>query len=95
MQNEGFKELIIKLGVDPNDKAVIDTIIQGSQSMIQSLRQQLKIPASDDVQTNNLSQVESEKEILQKELIERKYEVLALRIKVTKLNRKLILTFVL
>jgi len=95
LQNEGFKELIIKLGVDPNDKAVIDTIIQGSQSMIQSLRQQLKIPASDDVQTNNLSQVESEKEILQKELIERKYEVLALRIKVTKLNRKLILTFVL
>ena len=45
-QNKFFNELIFKMGVDHNDKVVIDAIIQSSQPKIQSFRQQLKIPTS-------------------------------------------------
>lgn len=69
MQNEGFKELIIKLGVYPNDKFTLETIIQGSQYEIQSFKKQLKIPATEHVQTKKLAWVENEKEFLAKELI--------------------------
>lgn len=30
LQNESFKELSVKLGVNPNDKAVLDAVIQSS-----------------------------------------------------------------
>lgn len=72
LQNEGYKEFIINLGVDPSDKAAIDVIIEGSQSEIQPLRSKLKMPTIEHVQTKELAQVENEKEIFAKELIERK-----------------------
>lgn len=55
LHNWGFKELVVKLGVDPNDKATIDAIIQGSHSEIQSLRHQLKMHASEHVQKKELA----------------------------------------
>lgn len=38
LQNEGFKELIIKLGVNPEDREEIKALIQGTKVEVQSLK---------------------------------------------------------
>lgn len=57
------RSFLLNLAVVPNDKAAIDSIIQGSKYEIQSLRQYLKLYASEHVQTKELAQVESEKKL--------------------------------
>jgi len=49
--NEYYKELIIKLGVNPEEKTIVESIIQGSQFEIQELRQKLKMLAYEHVQS--------------------------------------------
>lgn len=38
MQKDNFKELIMKLGVNPEDKVVLETLIEGSHTEIQELK---------------------------------------------------------
>ena len=71
--------MIVKLRVNPEDKANVETIIQSSQVEIQDLRHKLKIPASEHMQSRELAQGEGEKEILAKDLIDKNNEVVALK----------------
>lgn len=58
MQNEGFKDLIIKLGVDLGDREEIKTLIQSREFEIQSLRQKLKMSTIEHVQTTKQAVIE-------------------------------------
>lgn len=78
MQNKSFKQLIMKESVNPEDKIAFKSLLQSSQTKIQELRHKIKMSGSDRVQSKELSQVEKQKEILAKELIERNNEIVSL-----------------
>ena len=79
MKNERFKELIVKLGVNPEDKITSEALLQRSQVEIHELRHRVKMLVIEHAQSKELAQVEEEKEILAKELIERNNEIVALK----------------
>lgn len=54
MQNESFKELIMKLGVNPKDKNYFEALLQISKIKIHELRHKLKMLGSDHVQSKEL-----------------------------------------
>ena len=79
MQNASYKELIVKMGVDPVDITTIESLIKISQKEIQELRRKLKMPSSEHVQTQEISLVEAEKEILSQYIINRNNEIILVK----------------
>lgn len=55
MQNESLKELIMKLGVNLEDKVAFEALLQSSKAKIQDLRQKLKMSASEHVKSKELA----------------------------------------
>ena len=45
-QNEELKKIIMKIGVDPNDKAAIQKLMKSAEAEISSLRKKLKLLAT-------------------------------------------------
>jgi len=86
LQNEGFKELIVKIGVDPNDREAIKALMQSTKSKMQ-LRKKLKLPMRKHVKTTKFDFVKKEKEQLMILLTKRNKEIISLKEKVQDLDQ--------
>lgn len=49
MQNESFKKIVMKLGVNHEDKSYFEALLQISQTEIKESRHKLKMPSSEHV----------------------------------------------
>jgi len=78
LHKESYKEMIIKLGIDLEDKLMVATILKSTQQENQEVRRKLKMLGGEHIQTEELTQVELEKEALMKELADCKDKVLTL-----------------
>lgn len=58
MKNENFKELLVKLGLNPEGKVSLETLVHSSQAEIQELGHKMKMPASENVFPKELAQEE-------------------------------------
>ena len=63
-QNEELKKIIMKIGVDPNDKAAVQKLMKNAKAEISSLRKKLKFPATEHSLATKVAEVEKEKEEL-------------------------------
>lgn len=53
-QYEEYKKVIIKLGVNPEDKTIIKALFESKEYEVQSLRRKLKLSIAEHVQTLEL-----------------------------------------
>lgn len=63
-QNKELKKLIVKLGVNMEDKFVVQKLLQRAESEIQVLRKKLKLPTIEHVMAPDVAHVEKEKELI-------------------------------
>ena len=63
-RNEELKKIIVKIGVDPNDRSVVQKLLQSAESKISMLKKKLKLPIGELSIATEVVEVESEKEIL-------------------------------
>ena len=64
IQNEGLKKIIVKIGVDPNDKSVVQKLLQSVESKINVLKKTLKLPTGENSMASEVAEVGNEKESL-------------------------------
>jgi hypothetical protein len=67
---EELEKWIIELGVSPKDKAFVQALIKSKDKEIQVLKQKLKIPGIDHVQTPELQAIQAEKDHLVMKMVE-------------------------
>ena len=63
-QNEELKKIIMKIGVDPNDKSAMQKLMKSVEAEISSLRKKLKLPATEHSLAAEVAEVEDKKEAL-------------------------------
>lgn len=78
-QNEELKKLIVKIGVNPEDKIAVQKLLQGAETEIQVLRKKLKLPSIEHPMATEVAEVEKEKETLIQEILQRNEEVTKLK----------------
>ena len=44
IQNEELKKIIVKIGVDPNERSAVQKLLQSTESEISALKKKLKLP---------------------------------------------------
>ena len=74
-QNEELKKIIMKIGVDPNDKAAIQKLMKSAEVEISSLRKKLKLLATEHSMAVEVAEVEKEKEELRLQLLRKDEEL--------------------
>ena len=75
VQNEELKKIIMKIGVDPNDKAAVQKLMKSAEIEISTLRRKLKLPAAEHSMAAEVAEVEKEKEELRQQLLKKDEEL--------------------
>ena len=70
-QNEELEKIIVNIGVDPNDRSVVQKLLQSAESDISVLKKNLKLPTGEHSMEAEVAEVESEKERFLQQLLQK------------------------
>ena len=71
--------MIVKIGVNPNDKSVVQKLLQSDESEINVLKKKLKLPTGEHSMAAEVAEVENEKENLLQQLLQKEEEISKLK----------------
>ena len=69
----------MNIGVDPNDRSVVQKLLQSAESKIFVLKKNLKLPTGEHSMVEEVAEVESEKESLLQQLLQKEEEISKLK----------------
>ena len=88
-QNEELKKIIVKIRVDPKDRSTMQKLLQSAESKIFLLKKKLKLPTGEHSMAAEVVEVESEKESLLQQLLQKEEEISKLKETVLKLQSQI------
>ena len=88
-QNEELKKKIVKIGVDPNDKSVVQKLLQSAESENNVLKKKLKLPNREHPMVAEVVEVENGKESLLQQLLQKEEEISKLKESVLNLQSQI------
>ena len=78
-QNKEMKNIIVNIGVNPNDKLVVKNLLQSGESEINVLKKKLKFPTGEHSMAVGVAKVDNEKENILQHLLQKEEEISKLK----------------
>ena len=85
---KSLEDLVIKIGYDPKDVNVVEEIVRKKNLDIAALRNQLKLPATEDPMTKDIEESEAPKEDVMKLIIEQNIQIRKMEVEMEKLIKE-------
>lgn len=87
-QNEELKNIIVKIGVDTNDKSVLQKLLQSAESEISVLKK-LKLPNGEHPMETEVAKVENKNESILQKLLQKEEDISKLKESVINLQSQI------
>jgi hypothetical protein len=85
---KSLEELVIKIGYDPSNVKVAEELLNKKNSNIESLRKQLKLPATEDSQTKEMAETEGYKDEMLKLIMDQNAQIKEMEAELDKLVKE-------